>query len=200
MKKRFLLLSILCGLYSLALWGQNKVTLVRNPEQQLPITIGLQYQWGGILGLRLGTDYTYAQKDKIKPSKNENRPERQVQTTRHFGLNFQLAHAESSYDTYILQAEHFVRKTKSKGLIWQIGYGVGVQRNQYIGFNEEGAISGRSYLLGTLQGGIGYDLSKMGIKGSVQFMVKKDLLFSGFKQGGANNVLELTYRLPLFNF
>ncbi len=200
MKKRSFVLLVFFGLLSPSLWGQDKVTLLRNPEQKLPITVGLQYQWGSILGLRLGTDYTYAQKDKIKSSKNENRPERQVQTTRHLGLNFQLSHAESSYNSYIFQAEHFVRKTKSKGLILQLGYGVGLQRNQYIGYKEEGAISGRSYLLGTVQGGIGYDLSKMGIEGSVQLLVKKDLLFSGFKQGGSNNVFELTYRLPLFNF
>ena len=200
MKKRLFLLTFLLGLFSPKLWSQNKVTLLRNPDQQLPITMGLQYQQDAIWGLRLGTDYIYAQKDKLKAPKNGNRQERLNQTTRHLGLNFQFAHAESSFNNYILQAEHFVRKTKASGLVLQLGYGVGFQRSQYIGLKEESATSARSYWVGTLQAGVGYELSKIGAKGSVLAQVKRDVLTQEFKGRGVNNVLELTYRLPLFNF
>lgn len=75
MKKRLLLPTLFWGLFSLTLWSQNKVTLLRNPDQQFPITIGLQYQHEAVWGLRLGTDYIYAQKDKLKAPKNGNRKE-----------------------------------------------------------------------------------------------------------------------------
>jgi hypothetical protein len=200
MKKRFLVLPIFLGIQSLTLWGQSKVTRLHNPEQQLPVTIGVQSQMGSTRGFSLGTDYIFSQKDKFKSPKKENRRERHNQTTQHVGFNFQLAHAENSYNTYILQAEQFVRKTKTSGYTWQLGYGIGWQRNQYIGHREANTIAGRSYLIGSLKGGVGYDLSKIGAKGSVLLSVRKDFLTSGLKRRGSNTVLELTYRLPLFNF
>jgi hypothetical protein len=175
------------------------ITHERNPEQQLPLTIGLQKHLVSNWGLRVGTDYTYAHKSKTKEPKKLGGRVKQIDLTQHIGVNLQLNHAPTSYNTFIAEAEHFIRKTKTRGFLSQIGYGIGVQRNQYIGDRDAASVSGRTYLVYSLSGGLGVDLAKRGGKGSIQFNIHKYWLLNAFQKAGTNATFELAYRLPLFS-